>query len=138
MSVEQFEYYLSFSFKVFSGANIFLSQVALTEKWAEINKDKGIGFYSMHPGWAETPGVAQSLPSFSKAYGTFHLAITFYLSLNFFFSYLFLPFIFALVFQENLEQARKVQTPLFGWLYSQKRIWYQVHFILIEQKHLST
>ncbi|KAK9906129.1 hypothetical protein M0R45_002863 [Rubus argutus] len=42
-------------------------QVALTEKWAEINKNKGIGFYSMHPGWAETPGVAQSLPSFSKA-----------------------------------------------------------------------
>jgi len=24
--------------------------VALTEKWAEINKNKGIGFYSMHPG----------------------------------------------------------------------------------------
>ncbi|KAL6211326.1 hypothetical protein ACLB2K_016553 [Fragaria x ananassa] len=42
-------------------------QVALTEKWAEINKNKGIGFYSMHPGWAETPGVAKSLPSFSKA-----------------------------------------------------------------------
>lgn len=74
MSVELFEYYLSFSFKLLSGANIFLSQVALTEKWAEINKNKGIGFYSMHPGWAETPGVAQSLPSFSKAYGTFHLS----------------------------------------------------------------
>ncbi|XP_050105377.1 uncharacterized protein LOC126585024 [Malus sylvestris] len=42
-------------------------QVALTEKWADINKNKGIGFYSMHPGWAETPGVAKSLPSFSKA-----------------------------------------------------------------------
>lgn len=94
MSVELFEYYLSFSFKVFSGANIFLSQVALTEKWAEINKDKGIGFYSMHPGWAETPGVAQSLPSFSKAYETFHLAVTLYLSLNFFFStYFFLSYL---------------------------------------------
>ncbi|XP_050365438.1 LOW QUALITY PROTEIN: uncharacterized protein LOC126783958 [Argentina anserina] len=46
---------------------IFLSQVALTEKWAEMNKSKGIGFYSMHPGWAETAGVAKSLPSFFKA-----------------------------------------------------------------------
>ncbi|KAL6962544.1 hypothetical protein U1Q18_037502 [Sarracenia purpurea var. burkii] len=42
-------------------------QVALTEKWAEMYKDKGIEFYSMHPGWAETPGVAQSLPGFSKS-----------------------------------------------------------------------
>ncbi|XP_057490374.1 uncharacterized protein LOC130776234 [Actinidia eriantha] len=42
-------------------------QVALTEKWAEMHKDKGIGFYSMHPGWAETPGVAKSLPAFSKS-----------------------------------------------------------------------
>ncbi|RYR06440.1 hypothetical protein Ahy_B05g073776 isoform B [Arachis hypogaea] len=41
-------------------------QVALTEKWAETYKDKGIGFYSMHPGWAETPGVAKSLPSFNE------------------------------------------------------------------------
>ncbi|KAK7315316.1 hypothetical protein VNO77_33856 [Canavalia gladiata] len=41
-------------------------QVALTEKWAETYKNKGIGFYSMHPGWAETPGVAKSLPRFSK------------------------------------------------------------------------
>ncbi|KAL5978764.1 hypothetical protein ACLOJK_029881 [Asimina triloba] len=36
-------------------------QVALTEKWAQIYNEKGIGFYSMHPGWAETPGVAKSL-----------------------------------------------------------------------------
>ncbi|KAA8537963.1 hypothetical protein F0562_027457 [Nyssa sinensis] len=43
-------------------------QVALTEKWAEMYKTKGIGFYSMHPGWAETPGVAKSLPGFSKAF----------------------------------------------------------------------
>lgn len=40
--------------------------VALTEKWADKYKDKGVGFYSMHPGWAETPGVATSLPRFSK------------------------------------------------------------------------
>ncbi|OMO83960.1 Short-chain dehydrogenase/reductase SDR [Corchorus olitorius] len=41
-------------------------QVALTEKWAEMYKNKGIGFYSMHPGWAETPGVAKSLPNFNQ------------------------------------------------------------------------
>ncbi|KMT19609.1 hypothetical protein BVRB_1g012250 [Beta vulgaris subsp. vulgaris] len=43
-------------------------QVALTEKWAEMYKDKGIGFYAMHPGWAETPGVAKSLPEFSERF----------------------------------------------------------------------
>lgn len=42
-------------------------QVAMTEKWAERYSDGGIGFYSMHPGWAETPGVAKSLPGFSKS-----------------------------------------------------------------------
>ncbi|XP_024030896.1 dehydrogenase/reductase SDR family member 12 isoform X2 [Morus notabilis] len=42
-------------------------QVALTEKWAEMYKNKGIGFYAMHPGWAETPGVNRSLPDFSKS-----------------------------------------------------------------------
>ncbi|KAI0524062.1 hypothetical protein KFK09_003426 [Dendrobium nobile] len=40
-------------------------QVALTEKWSQIYDGKGIGFYSMHPGWAQTPGVAKSLPTFS-------------------------------------------------------------------------
>ncbi|CAN7029846.1 hypothetical protein Bca4012_043972 [Brassica carinata] len=43
-------------------------QVALTEKWADKYKNKGIGFYSMHPGWAETPGVARSLPSFKESF----------------------------------------------------------------------
>lgn len=46
---------------------IISCQVALTEKWAEIYKNKGIGFYSMHPGWADTPGVATSMPGFSKS-----------------------------------------------------------------------
>ncbi|KAJ3692041.1 hypothetical protein LUZ60_012391 [Juncus effusus] len=41
-------------------------QVALTENWAEKYKNKGVGFYSMHPGWADTPGVAKSLPGFSE------------------------------------------------------------------------
>ncbi|KAF8024995.1 hypothetical protein BT93_F1985 [Corymbia citriodora subsp. variegata] len=38
----------------------------LTGKWAEVHKERGIGFYLMHPGWAETLGVAKSLPGFSK------------------------------------------------------------------------
>ncbi|XP_068647482.1 uncharacterized protein [Aristolochia californica] len=41
-------------------------QVALTEKWSDKYGSKGIGFYSMHPGWADTPGVAKSLPDFSQ------------------------------------------------------------------------
>nr|KJB66222.1 hypothetical protein B456_010G133600 [Gossypium raimondii] len=61
---------LQFSDGKFSGAEQYARnkrvQVALTEKWAEMYKNKGIGFYSMHPGWAETPGVAKSLPDFNK------------------------------------------------------------------------
>ncbi|GJN38717.1 hypothetical protein PR202_gb27785 [Eleusine coracana subsp. coracana] len=41
-------------------------QVALTEWWSEKYREKGVGFYSMHPGWADTPGVAKSLPGFSE------------------------------------------------------------------------
>ena len=44
------------------------SQVALTEWWAEKYSSKGVGFYSMHPGWADTPGVAKSLLGFSEKY----------------------------------------------------------------------
>ncbi|KAL6550566.1 hypothetical protein OROMI_021054 [Orobanche minor] len=29
--------------------------------------NQGIEFYSMHPGWAETPGVAKSLRDFPKS-----------------------------------------------------------------------
>ncbi|GLJ26378.1 hypothetical protein SUGI_0508270 [Cryptomeria japonica] len=43
-------------------------QVALAEKWAELYGDRGIGFYSMHPGWASTPGVDKSLPDFSNRF----------------------------------------------------------------------
>ncbi|KAA3477907.1 dehydrogenase/reductase SDR family member 12 [Gossypium australe] len=61
---------LQFSDGKFSGAEQYARnkrvQVALTEKWAEMYKNKGIGFYSMHPGWVETPGVAKSLPDFNK------------------------------------------------------------------------
>jgi len=41
-------------------------QVALTERWAELHKD--IKFYSVHPGWTETPGVQTSISSFYNFY----------------------------------------------------------------------
>lgn len=45
------------------------AQVALNEMWAERFGDRGIGFHSMHPGWADTPGVDESLPGFAKVVG---------------------------------------------------------------------
>jgi dehydrogenase/reductase SDR family protein 12 len=42
------------------------AQVILTEMWAERLRDRGIVVHSMHPGWADTPGVATSLPRFYK------------------------------------------------------------------------
>ncbi len=38
----------------------------LTEVWAEQWKTDGIDVHVMHPGWADTPAVAQSLPQFYK------------------------------------------------------------------------
>ncbi|KAF6149483.1 hypothetical protein GIB67_011384 [Kingdonia uniflora] len=61
---------LQFSGEKFDGVEQYARnkrvQVYMTEKWADMYSNKGIGFYSMHPGWAETPGVATSLPDFSK------------------------------------------------------------------------
>lgn len=41
-------------------------QVALTELWAERERGHGIAFFAMHPGWADTPGLARSLPRFHR------------------------------------------------------------------------
>jgi dehydrogenase/reductase SDR family protein 12 len=38
--------------------------VTLTEGWAEQLKNSGVVVHAMHPGWADTPGVASSLPGF--------------------------------------------------------------------------
>jgi dehydrogenase/reductase SDR family protein 12 len=38
--------------------------VVLSELWAMHYADSGIRFHSMHPGWADTPGVRSSLPRF--------------------------------------------------------------------------
>jgi dehydrogenase/reductase SDR family protein 12 len=42
------------------------AQVILTEMWAERLADRGIVVHSMHPGWADTPGVSESLPKFYR------------------------------------------------------------------------
>jgi NAD(P)-dependent dehydrogenase (short-subunit alcohol dehydrogenase family) len=41
-------------------------QVILTEMWAERFPSHQIVFHSMHPGWAATSGLEQSLPTFNK------------------------------------------------------------------------
>ena len=38
--------------------------VVLTELWADQLRDSGVVVHAMHPGWADTPGVASSLPGF--------------------------------------------------------------------------
>ncbi|MDG1089078.1 MAG: hypothetical protein P8P20_15145, partial [Acidimicrobiales bacterium] len=45
------------------------AQVTLNEMWAERYGHLGIHFHAMHPGWADTPGVDDSLPTFSKVMG---------------------------------------------------------------------
>lgn len=40
--------------------------VALAERFAKAWKDTGVGVYSMHPGWTETPGLLQAMPGFSN------------------------------------------------------------------------
>lgn len=44
-------------------------QVALAERWADRLRGEGISVHSMHPGWADTPGVKDSLPGFHRLAG---------------------------------------------------------------------
>lgn len=44
-------------------------QVVLAQLWAERLAAQGIAVHSMHPGWADTPGVTDSLPRFAKVAG---------------------------------------------------------------------
>jgi NAD(P)-dependent dehydrogenase (short-subunit alcohol dehydrogenase family) len=41
-------------------------QVHLAERWAEELADVGVTVHSVHPGWADTPGVNVSLPAFRR------------------------------------------------------------------------
>lgn len=47
------------------------AQVTLTEEWARRFGDSGVTFHAMHPGWADTPGVRTSLPTFHRVTGPF-------------------------------------------------------------------
>jgi NAD(P)-dependent dehydrogenase (short-subunit alcohol dehydrogenase family) len=41
-------------------------QVILTEMWAQRLRGSGVVVHAMHPGWAKTAGLEQSLPVFNK------------------------------------------------------------------------
>lgn len=43
------------------------AQVVMNEEWAR--HEPQIAFHSMHPGWADTPGVADALPGFRRVMG---------------------------------------------------------------------
>lgn len=45
------------------------AQVTLAQLWAERLRPDGIVVHAMHPGWADTPGVARSLPTFRRVVG---------------------------------------------------------------------
>jgi dehydrogenase/reductase SDR family protein 12 len=45
------------------------AQVTLNEMWAERVDPTDVVFQAMHPGWADTPGVAASLPTFRRITG---------------------------------------------------------------------
>jgi len=42
------------------------AEVILTELWAARLADRGISVHAMHPGWVDTPGLAESLPRFRR------------------------------------------------------------------------
>jgi NAD(P)-dependent dehydrogenase (short-subunit alcohol dehydrogenase family) len=45
------------------------AQVALIREWARRTAGSNVSFASMHPGWARTPGLTDSLPGFDRAMG---------------------------------------------------------------------
>ena len=45
------------------------AQVALIREWARRVPPEDVAFSAMHPGWAATPGLAASLPGFSRVMG---------------------------------------------------------------------
>lgn len=45
------------------------AQVTLNEMWAEHVAASDVVFHALHPGWADTPGVEASLPTFRKIVG---------------------------------------------------------------------
>ena len=45
------------------------AQVTLGEMWADRFDRSDIVFHAVHPGWADTPGVAEALPTFGRIMG---------------------------------------------------------------------
>ena len=45
------------------------AQVALAGEWARRLAGKGVTVNAMHPGWADTPGIRDALPRFSRLIG---------------------------------------------------------------------
>lgn len=45
------------------------AQVTLNEMWPERAPEPGISFHALHPGWADTPGVEDALPTFRRVVG---------------------------------------------------------------------
>jgi dehydrogenase/reductase SDR family protein 12 len=45
------------------------AQVVLMQEWARRLRDDGVAVHAMHPGWADTPGIHDSLPTFSRLIG---------------------------------------------------------------------
>lgn len=56
--------------KPFRGAAAYAQtkriEVILNELWAEHHRGTDITFHAMHPGWVDTPGLRESLPSFYR------------------------------------------------------------------------
>lgn len=50
-------------------ARVKRAQVVLAEMWADRLRDDRVVVHSMHPGWADTPGVERSLPTFRTVVG---------------------------------------------------------------------
>ena len=44
-------------------------QVVLAQLWAQRFDGQGVAVHAMHPGWASTPGISDSLPVFSRVVG---------------------------------------------------------------------
>ncbi len=42
------------------------AQVALMREWSRRSAGWGVAFAAMHPGWADTPGLAEALPAFQQ------------------------------------------------------------------------
>ena len=57
----------------YSGATAYARtkrmQVHLAQEWARELRPAGVSVHSVHPGWARTPGLVESLPAFTRVVG---------------------------------------------------------------------